>query len=129
GAEERAEVAGRYYTVVVMVAAGLMLVLPPLVWGHDWKTSVYRAMTLLVVASPCALVIATPATVLSAIANAARNGILFKGGAFLEALGRVKVVAFDKTGTLTRGRFAVTDVLALVGCDQGQVLSWAASAE
>ncbi len=128
-AEELAEVAGRYYTVVVILAAGLMLVLPPLVFGHDWKTSLYRAMTLLVVASPCALVIATPATVLSAIANAARNGILFKGGAFIEALGRVRVVAFDKTGTLTHGRFEVTDVVAVTGRGEDELLAWAASAE
>ena len=128
-AEELAEVAGRYYTVVVMVGAGLMLVLPPLVFGHDWKVSLYRAMTLLVVASPCALVIATPATVLSAIANAARNGILFKGGRFLEALGRVRLVAFDKTGTLTHGRFEVTDVVAVAGGTELELLSWAASAE
>ncbi|HEY6195327.1 MAG TPA: heavy metal translocating P-type ATPase, partial [Candidatus Eisenbacteria bacterium] len=128
-AEELAEVAGRYYTVVVMIAAGLMLVLPPLVLGHDWKTSLYRAMTLLVVASPCALVIATPATVLSAIANAARNGILFKGGAFLEALGRVRIVAFDKTGTLTHGRFEVTDVVVVAGGAENDLLGWAAAAE
>ena len=127
--EELAEWVGRYYTIAVVIAAGLMIVIPPFVLHAEFARSFYRAMTLLVVASPCALVIATPATVLSAIANAARNGILFKGGRFLEALGRVKVVAFDKTGTLTRGRFAVTDVLALEGCDQGQVLSWAASAE
>jgi Cd2+/Zn2+-exporting ATPase len=128
-AEELAEVAGRSYTVVVMVAAGLMLVLPPLVFGHDWKTSLYRAMTLLVVASPCALVIATPATVLSAIANAARNGILFKGGAFIEALGRVRIVAFDKTGTLTHGRFEVTNVIAVTGAGSDDLLGWAATAE
>ena len=70
--------------------AALMLVLPPLLAGTAWKDALYRAMTLLVVASPCALVIAPPATVLSAIANAARNGILFKGGRFLESLGRVR---------------------------------------
>jgi len=128
-AEELAEVAGRYYTVVVMIAAALMLVLPPLFMGHDWRTSLYRAMTLLVVASPCALVIATPATVLSAIANAARNGILFKGGAFLEALGRVRLVALDKTGTLTHGRFDVTDVVPVAGATDVELLQWAASAE
>jgi Cd2+/Zn2+-exporting ATPase len=128
-AEELAEVAGRYYTVVVMVAATLMLLLPPLVFGHEWRASLYRAMTLLVVASPCALVIATPATVLSAIANAARNGILFKGGKFLEALGRVRLVALDKTGTLTHGRFDVTDVVAVAGASERDLLGWAASAE
>ena len=128
-AEELAEVAGRYYTVVVIFGALLMLLVPPLFLNAEWRSSFYRAMTLLVVASPCALVIATPATVLSAIANAARNGILFKGGAFLEALGRVKIVAFDKTGTLTHGRFEVTDVLALDGASENQLLAWAASAE
>jgi Cd2+/Zn2+-exporting ATPase len=112
-----------------MVAAGLMLLLPPLFFGHEWRSSLYRAMTLLVVASPCALVIATPATVLSAIANAARNGILFKGGAFLEALGRVRLVALDKTGTITHGRFEVTDVVAVAGADERELLGWAASAE
>lgn len=128
-AEELAEVAGRYYTVVVIFGALLMLLVPPLLLGADWRSSFYRAMTLLVVASPCALVIATPATVLSAIANAARNGILFKGGAYLEALGRVKIVAFDKTGTLTHGRFEVTDVIALDGAGEKELLGWAASAE
>jgi Cd2+/Zn2+-exporting ATPase len=127
--EEVAEWVGRYYTVAVVIAAGLMVVLPPLVFHQPFSPSFYRAMTLLVVASPCALVIATPATVLSAIANAARNGILFKGGRFLEALGRVRAVAFDKTGTLTLGKFAVTDVAAVQGATEAQVLSWAASAE
>ena len=128
-AEELAEVAGRYYTIIVMVAAGLMLLIPPLFMGVEWRPALYRAMTLLVVASPCALVIATPATVLSAIANAARNGILFKGGADLEALGRVRLVAFDKTGTLTHGRFEVTDLVAVQGADDATLLAWAAAAE
>jgi Cd2+/Zn2+-exporting ATPase len=127
--EELAQWVGRYYTIVVVFGAALMIVVPPIFLHEPFAPTFYRAMTLLVVASPCALVIATPATVLSAIANAARNGILFKGGRFLEALGRVRVVAFDKTGTLTRGRFAVTNVLALEGCDERQVLAWAASAE
>src|SRR5262249_56186425 len=91
---------------------------PPFFFGSDFTRSFYRAMTLLVVASPCALVIATPATILSAIANAARHGILFKGGRFIEALGRVRAVAFDKTGTLTHGRFEVTDVVALDGASE-----------
>ena len=128
-AEELAEVAGRYYTVVVMVGAALMLFIPPLLMDQPWRESLYRAMTLLVVASPCALVIATPATVLSAIANAARNGILFKGGADLEALGRVKLVAFDKTGTLTVGRFEVTDLIVVCGATESELLGWAAGAE
>ncbi len=128
-AEELAEVTGRYYTVVVIFGALLMLLVPPVFLGAEWRASLYRAMTLLVVASPCALVIATPATVLSAIANAARNGILFKGGAYLERLGRVRIVAFDKTGTLTHGRFEVTDVVTLDGASERDLLTWAASAE
>ena len=127
--EEVAEWVGRYYTIAVMVGAGLMIVIPPFVLGQAFAPAFYRAMTLLVVASPCALVIATPATVLSAIASAARNGVLFKGGRFLEVLGRVKAMAFDKTGTLTRGRFEVTDVVALNGGSERDVLAWAAAAE
>jgi Cd2+/Zn2+-exporting ATPase len=127
--EEVAEWVGRYYTIVVMVGAAAMILLPPFVFGHEFRSSFYRAMTLLVVASPCALVIATPATILSAIANAARHGILFKGGRFIEALGRVRVVAFDKTGTLTRGRFEVTDAIPLDGQTEAELLSRAASAE
>lgn len=127
--EEMASWVGRYYTIVVIIGSALMLLVPPFLMGADWNSSFYRAMTLLVVASPCALVIATPATILSAIANAARNGILFKGGAYIEALGRVKVVAFDKTGTLTHGRFEVTDVAPLEGVTDSELLAWAASAE
>ncbi len=127
--EELAQWVGRYYTVAVMIGAGLMIAIPPFVMGQDFATSFYRAMVLLVVASPCALVIATPATILSAIANAARNGILFKGGRYIEALGRVKAVAFDKTGTLTRGRFEVTDVVPVGGGGGDEILAWAAGAE
>jgi Cd2+/Zn2+-exporting ATPase len=127
--EEVAEWVGRYYTVVVMLAALAMIVIPPFAFGHDFQKSFYRAMTLLVVASPCALVIATPATILSAIANAARNGVLFKGGRFIEALGRVRAIAFDKTGTLTRGRFEVTHVEAFDGAGEEDILGWASSAE
>src|SRR5436309_1663207 len=127
--EEVAEWVGRYYTVAVMAGATLVMLIPPLALHHDFQRSFYRAMTLLVVASPCALVIATPATMLSAIANAARNGVLFKGGRFGESLGRVRALAFDKTGTLTRGRFEVTEVTALDGATEDQVLGWAASAE
>jgi len=126
--EEMAEWVGRYYTVAVILAAALMIAVP---WfmHQPFRPTFYRAMTLLVVASPCALVIATPATILSAIANAARNGILFKGGRFIEALGRVRAIAFDKTGTLTRGRFEVTEVRGFAGVDSAHVLAWAAAAE
>jgi len=127
--EEVAQWVGRYYTIVVMIGAALMIVIPPFVLHQPFAAAFYRAMTLLVVASPCALVIATPATILSAIASAARSGVLFKGGRFIEALARVRAVAFDKTGTLTRGRFEVTDVVAVAGATENQLLAWAASAE
>ncbi len=99
------------YAMLVIAGATLAAVLPPLFFGADLRSSFYRAMVLLVVASPCALIISTPAAILSAIANAARRGILFKGGAHLERLAGVKVVAFDKTGTLTSGKLRVTDVV------------------
>ncbi|HEY6866996.1 MAG TPA: heavy metal translocating P-type ATPase [Candidatus Eisenbacteria bacterium] len=127
--EEVAEWVGRYYTVAVILGALLMMLIPPLALHRDFEHSFYRAMTLLVVASPCALVIATPATMLSAIANAARHGVLFRGGRFIEQLGRVRAVAFDKTGTLTRGSFEVTHVEALDGAGEIDILRWAASAE
>lgn len=127
--EEIAQWAGRYYTIAVMIGAAAMIVIPPFVLGHEFRTSFYRAMTLLVVASPCALVIATPATILSAIANAARHGVLFKGGRFIEALGQVRAIAFDKTGTLTRGRFEVTDVIPIENVTPDELLAIAAGAE
>ena len=118
------------YAVGVIAAAALLAVIPPVAFGQEWGASFYRAMTLLVVASPCALVISTPASTLSALANAARNGILFKGGGYLEEAGAVRIVAFDKTGTLTYGRPALTDVVALGrGWDEDEVLRRAASAE
>ncbi|HET7224699.1 MAG TPA: heavy metal translocating P-type ATPase [Candidatus Eisenbacteria bacterium] len=127
--EELAHWVGRYYTIVVLIGAALMLIVPPWLMHAAFKPTFYRAMTLLVVASPCALVIATPATILSAIANAARHRILFKGGRHIEALGRVQAVAFDKTGTLTQGRFEVTDVEGVDGVAPDDALGWAAAAE
>jgi Cd2+/Zn2+-exporting ATPase len=116
------------YAVAVIGLTLLAIALPPLL-GAPFGPSFYRAMTLLVVASPCALVISTPAAVLSAIANAARQGILFKGGAYLEALGSVRAIALDKTGTLTTGRPRVTDVMPFDGYTSDQVLRLAASVE
>lgn len=106
---------GNRYALAVIAGAILVAIVPPLFMGWPFDTAFYRAMTLLVVASPCALVISTPASILSAIANAARHGILFKGGAHLENAARFEVVAFDKTGTLTTGRPQVTDVIPLNG--------------
>ncbi len=105
---DRAE---QYYAMgVILFTLGLILV--PLLFLHEpFQTAFYRAMTVMVVASPCALIISTPASILSAIGGAARRGVLFKGGVHLERAATVKVVAFDKTGTLTEGKPRVTDVL------------------
>lgn len=100
------------YAIGVFVFSFLTLIVSYFVLGDSWDSSFYRAMTLLVVASPCALVISTPASILSAIANAARNGILFKGGSYLEQAASIRALAFDKTGTLTLGKPRVTDVVA-----------------
>lgn len=100
------------YAIGVILLSVVTLAVSYLVLEHSWDVSFYRAMTLLVVASPCALVISTPASILSAIANAARNGILFKGGSFLEQAASIRALAFDKTGTLTLGKPRVTDVVA-----------------
>jgi Zn2+/Cd2+-exporting ATPase len=119
-----------WYAVGVIAFSTLVGVIPPLVFGQDWESSIYRAITLLVVASPCALVISTPASTLSGLANAARNGILFKGSASLEDIGEARAIAFDKTGTLTYGRPALTDTIAFGnGWSEEQMLRLAASAE
>ncbi len=101
----------QYYAVGVIGLTALVAAVPPLLLGHDFNAAFYTAMTVMVAASPCAIVISTPATVLSAIGNGARRGVLFKGGVHVENAATVKVVAFDKTGTLTVGRPEVTAVV------------------
>ena len=117
------------YTYVVIAGTLLAILLPLLFANEPFSDTLYRAMTLLVVASPCALIISTPASVLSAIAAGARNGVLLKGGAYLEKLAGVRNVAFDKTGTLTHGKPIVTDIRPLSGYTEDQLLRIAASAE
>ncbi|WP_293646680.1 heavy metal translocating P-type ATPase [Thiolapillus sp.] len=95
----------------------------------SWQQSFYTGMLLLVAASPCALAIGTPAAVLSGIAQAARNGVLIKGGVYLENMGTIKVMAFDKTGTLTEGRFSVTEILPMNGSTAEELLAIAAAVE
>ncbi|KAB8143919.1 heavy metal translocating P-type ATPase [Chloroflexia bacterium SDU3-3] len=108
-------VIGQYYAYAVVGITLLAILIPLVFLGWDLSTTLYRAFTLMVVASPCALVISVPATLLSALASAARGGVLFKGGRHLEAAARVKVVAFDKTGTLTTGRPGVVAIIPVGG--------------
>ncbi|MEW6400162.1 MAG: heavy metal translocating P-type ATPase [Chloroflexota bacterium] len=117
----------RIFVPVVLAGAALLIVLPPL-FGFPFAESFYRAMAVLVAASPCALAIATPSAVLSGIARAARGGVLIKGGAHLENLGVLTAIAFDKTGTLTVGKPKVTNVVAISG-DEARLLTIAAAVE
>ena len=118
----------RVYTPAVVAAAALAALAPPLLFGADWGTWIYRGLALLLIGCPCALVLSTPAAITSGIAAGARRGLLLKGGAALETIGRVRTIAFDKTGTLTRGEPQVTDILALSGTGRS-VLGLAASVE
>lgn len=127
------EFESRYALGVILVTIGL-IVIPFVLFNQPFAPIFYRAMTILVVASPCALIISTPASILSAIANAARNGILFKGGAYLEQAANITTIAFDKTGTLTTGKSVVTDIITIKGnghsvTSENEVLALAASAE
>ena len=103
-----------YTPAVLALAAGVVL-LPPLVAGQPWAPWIYRGLALLVVSCPCALVVSTPVAIVSAIGTAARNGVLVKGGVYLELMGSIKAVAFDKTGTLTRGTPEMTDAIVADG--------------
>ena len=108
----------RIYTPAVFLLAVLVAVLPPLLMAQSWQEWIYKALVMLVIACPCALVISTPVTIVSGLASAARKGILIKGGAFLEAGRSMKVLAVDKTGTLTYGKPAQTDFFALSSNDK-----------
>lgn len=105
----------RLFVPAVLMSSVLVIVLPPLLGLTGWRDSFFRGMVLLVAASPCALVVGTPASILAGIAQAARNGVLIKGGFHLENLGALDALAFDKTGTLTRGQPEVTDVIVTPG--------------
>ncbi|MEQ8212215.1 MAG: heavy metal translocating P-type ATPase [Lacipirellulaceae bacterium] len=117
------------YTPVVMIVALLMLVIPTLAFGGEWSEWLYRSLVLLVIACPCALVISTPVSVVAALAAAARNGVLIKGGVFIEIPARLKAIAMDKTGTLTRGEPAVVDVVPMNGHDDAELLMRAGALE
>jgi Cd2+/Zn2+-exporting ATPase len=119
----------RIYTPAVLTFAIVIALVPPLIGGADAAAWVYRALVLLVISCPCALVISTPVSIVAALSAAARNGVLIKGGAHLERLAAVRAVAFDKTGTLTRGELRVADVLALDAVSPREVLRYAAAVE
>ncbi|MCA9034398.1 MAG: heavy metal translocating P-type ATPase [Planctomycetaceae bacterium] len=115
GTQQFLEQAEQYYATGVIAFTVLVFAVPWLLWKQPFSEAFYRAMTIMVVASPCALVISTPATVLSAIGGAARRGILIKGGSHLERAAQIDIVAIDKTGTLTVGRPALTDMVTATG--------------
>lgn len=118
----------RYYTPGVVVVAALVAILPPLIAGGVWSEWVYKGLAVLLIGCPCALVISTPAAIAASLSSGARRGLLMKGGAVLEGMGRLTAIAFDKTGTLTEGRPKVTDVVAF-GRSVPDVLAYAAALE
>ncbi|CED58545.1 Cation transport ATPase, E1-E2 family [Moritella viscosa] len=118
----------RWYTPAMMLLALVVVIVPPLLFGSDWTEWVYKGLTLLLIACPCALVISTPAAVTSALSAASKRGVLVKGGAALEQIGCIQQIAFDKTGTLTQGVPEVTSIVSFID-DENKVLQLAASIE
>jgi Cd2+/Zn2+-exporting ATPase len=118
----------RYYTPGVVLVAALVAVLPPLLAGAVWSEWIYKGLAVLLIGCPCALVISTPAAIAASLSAGARRGLLMKGGAVLEGLGKLTAIAFDKTGTLTEGKPKVTDVLPFAE-PAGEVLRLAAALE
>ncbi|MCB0162795.1 MAG: cadmium-translocating P-type ATPase, partial [Anaerolineae bacterium] len=127
------DTAEQYYATGVIIFTLLVAAVPILWWGEAFDSAFYRAMTVMVAASPCALIISTPASILSAIGAGARRGVLFKGGVYVEKAAEIKVIAFDKTGTLTEGKPQVTDVKLIGGAASGltenELLALAAAVE
>ncbi len=119
----------RWYMPAICLLAIAVAVVPPLLWQESWDMWIYRGLALLLIGCPCALVISTPASIASALATGARQGLLVKGGGVLEAIGKVKHIAFDKTGTLTEGKPKVTDVEPFGKMDADELLRIAAAAE
>lgn len=118
-----------YYTPGVVLVAAVVVVIPPLLFGALWSEWIYKGLAILLIGCPCALVISTPAAIAASLSAGARRGLLIKGGAVLELLGKVQVAAFDKTGTLTEGKPRVTDVIGFGGQTEQSVIRMAASLE
>lgn len=127
--EQWVESFAKYYTPVMLFLALLMLLIPPLILGFPWYEWIYRALVLLVIACPCALVISTPVSIVSGLTAAAHEGILIKGGIHLEMAARIKAIALDKTGTLTYGRPEVQKIVPLNGHTVRELLERAAALE
>lgn len=127
--EQWVERFARIYTPAVLVLALMVFIAPPLVLGGAWEAWFYRALVLLVIACPCALVISTPVTIVAALAGAAKMGVLVKGGVHLETPAKLKAIALDKTGTLTGGRPKVVEIIPLAGRSEEEVLRFAAALE
>ncbi len=127
--EQWVEKFARYYTPIVMILAVVVIVIPPLLFGGAWSKWFYEGLVLLVIACPCALVISTPVSVVAALASAAKNGVLIKGGLYIETPARLKAIAMDKTGTLTEGRPAVREVVPLSGHTERELIEIAAAIE
>ncbi len=127
--EQWVEKFARVYTPAVMILALVVFLAPPLVFGGAWEPWFYRALVLLVIACPCALVISTPVTIVAALAGAAKQGVLVKGGVYLETPAKLKAIAMDKTGTLTEGRPKVVELLPLGNRTEAELLEFAAALE
>jgi Zn2+/Cd2+-exporting ATPase len=126
-AQRFVDVFAKYYTPIVMILALLVGLVPPLLLGGAWMDWIYRALVLLVIACPCALVISTPVSIVSGLTAMARRGVLIKGGAYLEALGSLRALAMDKTGTITEGKPRVLNVIALNASPVNNILRIAAA--